>query len=72
MKSHPMPLALSDSQLKIVMTAARLVEPEKRAQFLERLGAMLKLKHRFTDNDLSECIALALVGLQHGRTDSAA
>jgi hypothetical protein len=58
-------LSLSHKQLKLVMAAAHQVPTEKRALLLERLGAMLNLKRRFSDGDLVEAIALASVGLSH-------
>ena len=42
-------IALNDAQLKVVMTAASQVPHEKRAMFLERVGAAL----RFTIIDTS-------------------
>jgi hypothetical protein len=39
-------LSLSDPQLKSVMAAAGLVALERRAIFLQRVGAMLKLRGR--------------------------
>ena len=38
---------------------------ERRAVFLERVGAMLKVRHRFTDLDVDEVAKLALTGLAH-------
>jgi hypothetical protein len=57
-------LALSDEQLRIVMTAAGGVPVEKRSVFLERVAARLRLHGpRFTDADLGAAIAAALTGL---------
>jgi hypothetical protein len=44
-------IGLTDTQLKIVMQAARLVPVEKRDTFLQRIAAMLALRGRgrFTD-----------------------
>jgi hypothetical protein len=39
-----MPLALSDAQLKTVMTLAAAITPEKRSAFLERVAAMLAIR----------------------------
>jgi hypothetical protein len=64
-------IALNDAQLKILMTAAADVPPEKRSTFLERVGAMLKLRGMFSDSDVDEISKLALCGLVH-RTDDAA
>ena len=58
-----MPLALTDAQLKTVMTLAAEIVPEKRSAFLERVGAMLALRGRFSDHDVAEAAKLALVGL---------
>ena len=46
-------IGLTDTQLKIVMNAARLVPVEKRDIFLQRIAAMLALRGRgrFTDTD---------------------
>jgi len=57
-------LALSDSQLQIVMTAAGGLPVEKRGVFLERVAARLELHGpRFTDADLGAAIQAALTGL---------
>ena len=64
-------ISLSDSQLQIVMTAAASLQPERRDIYLQRVGAMLKLRHRFTDRDVSEVAGLALCGLDHRRIDAA-
>ena len=45
------------------MTAATAVPVERRSVFLERVGAMLKVRHRFTDNDVRQVAELALCGL---------
>jgi hypothetical protein len=60
-----MPLALTGRQLKTVMMAAGILEPEKRAIFLKRIDAILKLKSRFTDADVADIARLALTGLAH-------
>jgi hypothetical protein len=39
-------ISLNDAMLKIVMAAASCVPIEKRAQFLERIAAMLALRGR--------------------------
>jgi hypothetical protein len=49
-----MPLALTDFQLKTIMTAARPLQPDRRAIFLERVGAMLNVRRRFDDRDVAE------------------
>ena len=57
-------LALSDSQLQIVMTAAGGLPVEKRSVFLERIAARLQLRGpHFTDADLGAAIRAALTGL---------
>jgi hypothetical protein len=70
---HPSrrPITLTDPQLKIVMTTAGLLPQAKRDIFLRRIAAMLKLRGRFNDDDISEVSRLALAGLVH-RADSAA
>jgi hypothetical protein len=60
-----MPLSLSDSQLSIVVQAASGIDPERRDLFLQRIGAMLKLRGRFSDSDVIEVTRLALAGLIH-------
>jgi len=57
-------LALSDSQLQIVITAAGGLPVEKRSVFLERIAARLQLRGpHFTDADLGAAIRAALTGL---------
>jgi hypothetical protein len=58
-----MPLALSDAQLKTLMTLAAELVPEKRSAFLERVGAMLTVRGRFDDAYVAEAAKLALIGL---------
>ena len=60
-------ISLSDAQLKTVMAAAAHVPHEKRAQFLERIAAMLKLRGRghFNDRDVADAVARALNGMTH-------
>jgi hypothetical protein len=59
-------LALSDSQLPLVMDASRGLSPEKRSLFLERTAARLQLYGpRFTDLELERAVQLALSGLIH-------
>jgi hypothetical protein len=65
-------ISLSDSQLQTIMTAAGSLEPERRDIFLQRVGAMLKLRGRFTDTDVAEVAKLALYGLAQQAADSAA
>jgi hypothetical protein len=56
-------ISLNDTQLKTVMAAAARVPHEKRAQFLERISAMLTFRGRVTDGDVAEITQLALAGL---------
>jgi hypothetical protein len=56
-------VSLSDSQLEIVTTAANAVPVERRGVFLERTAAMLNMRRRFTDGDVSDVVGLALAGL---------
>ena len=58
-------ISLSDHQLSIVTDMARMVPVERRYIFLERCGAMLKLRGRFTDTDVADVAKLALAGLAH-------
>ena len=65
-------ISLSDEQLDVVMTAAKGIEPSRRSVFLERIAAMLKLRHRFDDSDVCEVVQLALCGLVQQTADTAA
>jgi len=57
-------LALNDTRLALVMTAAGGLPAEKRSVFLERVAARLRLRGpRFTDADLGAAIQTALTGL---------
>jgi hypothetical protein len=60
-------IGLTDTQLKIVMNAARLLPVEKRDTFLQRIAAMLAMRGRgrFTDTDVADVAQLALTGLAH-------
>lgn len=54
-------IGLSDAQLQTVMATAAQVPYEKRAQFLERIAAMLALRSRnFTDSDLGDVVKLVV------------
>jgi hypothetical protein len=65
-------LSLSDQQLRSVMdAAARVAAEDRRDVFLQRVGAMLTLRGRFDDSDVSEVCMLAACGLIHQRTDAA-
>jgi hypothetical protein len=64
-------VSFSNQQLQTLMTTARSLPVEKRSQYLQRIAAMLELRGRFSDGDVSEVAALALVGLVHQKTDAA-
>ena len=64
-------LGLTDTQLEIIVTAANAVPVERRSIFLERVGAMLRMRGRFTDADVHDVTALALCGLVRTGTASA-
>ena len=55
----PQMIALTDHQLKIVMDSAANLQPDRRDVFLQRVGAMLNLRHRFDDADVAEVTKLA-------------
>ncbi|MGB8747115.1 MAG: hypothetical protein WCD54_14280 [Pseudolabrys sp.] len=42
------------------MTAANAVPVERRDTFLQRVGATLKLRYRFSDTDVADVAQLAL------------
>jgi hypothetical protein len=58
-------LALTDSQLQIIMTAAAgCLSPEKRSLFIERIAARLRLRGANpSDAELEHAMKLALTGL---------
>jgi hypothetical protein len=59
-------IGLTDTQLKIVMNAARLLPVEKRDTFLQRIAAMLPIRGRVdSPKDVAEVAQLALTGLAH-------
>ena len=58
-------VSLTDTQLKIVMDAAAALAPDRRDIFLQRVGAMLRMRGRFTDADVSDVAQLAMTGLAH-------
>jgi hypothetical protein len=64
-------IALIDHQLEIITTAANAVPVERRGIFLERVGAMLKVRGRFSDDDVADVVKLAMAGLIQ-RADSVA
>jgi hypothetical protein len=51
-----LPFALNDNQLRIIMTAAGPLAPEKRAVLMERLAARLQMVRRPNDADLDRAI----------------
>jgi hypothetical protein len=58
-------ISLTDNQLQILMTAAGRLDPDRRSIFLERCGAMLRMRGRFNDSVVMEIAQLALTGLAH-------
>jgi hypothetical protein len=61
---------LNAAQTKFVRAAASRVPPEKRAQFFQRVSAMLTLRGRghFDDADVANAVARALSGLVRAET----
>jgi hypothetical protein len=55
-------IGMTDHQLQIITTAANGVPVERRGIFLERVGAMLKVRWRFSDDDVRQVAALAARG----------
>jgi len=62
-------LSLSDRQLQTIMDAARAIGPDRRDVYLQRIEAMLRLRRRFDDRDVTEIAALATCGLVHQHID---
>jgi hypothetical protein len=60
-----MPLALTDSGLRIVTAAAAGLPPEKRSVYLKRVAAQLIQIRRPTDADIERAARMALRGLLH-------
>jgi hypothetical protein len=58
-------ISLSDHQLSIVTDTARMVPVERRDIFLQLVGAMLRMRGRFSDADVADVAQLALTGLAH-------
>ena len=58
-------LGLTDNQLQSVMDAARTLPVERRDTFLQRVGAMLRMRGKFSDGDVTDVVTLALTGLAH-------
>ncbi|MGB6913969.1 MAG: hypothetical protein WBE42_14620 [Pseudolabrys sp.] len=65
-------VSLTDTQLATVMDAACTLPVERRDTFLQRVGAMLRMRGRFTDTDVADVAKLALAGLIQQAADSAA
>jgi hypothetical protein len=63
LRHHPAMVSLSDRQLAAVMDAARTLQVERRDLFLQRVGAMLRMRGRFTDSDVVDVTQLAMAGL---------
>ena len=64
-------ISLSDHQLQIVMDGAAVIDPGRRDVYLQRVAAMLNVRRRFDDSDVTEISRLASCGLVHQRTDAA-
>jgi hypothetical protein len=60
-------ISLSDRQLATVAEAAKLVDYAKRETFLLRVGAMLEMRHTFSDSDVADVCGLASFGLAQQR-----
>ena len=58
-------VSLTDNQLKIITDAARTIPMKRRDIFLQRAGAMLRMRGRFTDSDVADVVKLAMAGLVH-------
>jgi hypothetical protein len=52
------PLSLTDAQIKMLMTVAAQVAPERRSQFLQRVAAMLRIRGygHVTDSDVQDVV----------------
>jgi hypothetical protein len=59
-------LALTDAQFADIMETAKGIDPERRDVFLQRVAAMLRLRGRFSDDDVVEVARLATCGLVQG------
>jgi hypothetical protein len=62
-----MPIALSDCQLRLVMTAGKPLSPDKRGALLQRIAGHLEQLgyRRVQDADVERAITMALQGLVH-------
>jgi hypothetical protein len=60
-------IGLTDTQLGIIIGAARVLPVEKRDIFLQRIAAMLALcgHGHFADSDVADVVRLATCGLTH-------
>jgi|SRR6516165_5799456 hypothetical protein len=63
-----MPLALSDTQLDLVMKATAPLDPSKRLVAMERVTAQLRIRggHYISDDDVERAMRAALKGLVQG------
>jgi hypothetical protein len=64
-------VSLSDHQLQIIMATAADIDPERRDLYLQRVGAMLRMRHKFTNGDVADVASLAASGLVQQHTDAA-
>jgi hypothetical protein len=64
-------LGLTDSQLRAIMDPARTLPIERRDIFLQRVGAMLRMRGRFADTDVADVAQLAMAGLIQQTADVA-
>ena len=65
-------ISLTDRQLSILQQAAAPIPIEKRSIFLQRIFSMLKLRKKFSDDDIADVCGLASFGLTHHRENTAA
>ena len=67
----PPPLALTDAQLTMIMTAASALSPDKRTVLLERVAGQLRgCSGAPSDSDLARVLEKALRGLVHSAADA--
>jgi hypothetical protein len=59
------PLPIATSELKTVMATTAQLPQAKRDIFLQRVAAMLRMRGRFSADDVDEISKLALCGLVH-------
>jgi hypothetical protein len=62
-----LPLALTDHQLQLLLSASEPRDPDKRSLLLERIGARLRCNGTVqpTDRDVEGALAASLRGLRH-------